>query len=93
MVLQQPVEERRSQEQVGVLHVGDGLGDGVGGAQALRHPLGEPAARHRIGPGDAEARVDARRQPEVVDVTPHRPVRDVLDEGPGAQVGAPAGRS
>ena len=50
------------------------------------------AARHRVGAGDAQARVDAGHQPELVDVPPHRPVRQVLDEDAAAHVRPAAGR-
>ena len=87
-VLEQAVEERGGDEQVGVLHVRDRLRDRVRHAEALRHALGERATRDRVGTGDPERGVHAGDDPELVDVTPERPERLVLDEVPRRPLGA-----
>ena len=79
-VLQQAVEERGRDEEVGVLHVGDRFGDGVGDARGSADPLGEPARADGVGPGDAQERVDAGHQAELGRLYPHRPVGHVLHE-------------
>ena len=49
-VLEEAVEERGGDEQVGVLHVRDRLGDRVADAEPLRHPLGEAPLEIASGP-------------------------------------------